>query len=508
MFNDGYSQDMKVKTFPINAGKLVAILHKIDAEELGVMAGDRAEIVNKNNQKTCVAVVDITNHAVVVDQVGLFEEVIEKLKVKNGNKVNITPTGQLKSLDYIKKKMNGESLTFEEISTIVKDISEDRLSDIEATAFISAIYMRGMDIDETISMTKSLINEGNKIEFKKGIVVDKHSVGGVNGRATMIITPIIASTGLLMPKTSSRSITSAAGTADSMEVLAEVCLNVDKIKKITENVGGVIAWGGAVDLAPADDKIIKIEHPLSIDPEGQVIASVLAKKASVGSKYVVIDLPVGKYVKIKDKDTAIRMAKKFVQVGKEVGMKIEAVITNGEEPCGMAFGSALEAKYALEVLEGKRFDNLAQKSCELSGALLEMVGKAQHGKGFEMAREILESGKALEKFKEMIKAQGGKIYSSDKVPTAPYTKEFKAGADGVIDELNTKLLTKIARIAGSPSNKTAGLMLYKLVGEKVKEGDLLFTIHAENKEKLIAAEKFAYKNLPFSFKRIILHTIR
>jgi AMP phosphorylase len=125
-----------------------------------------------------------------------------------------------------------------------------------------------------------------------------------------------------------------------------------------------------------------------------------------------------------------------------------------------------------------------------------------------MAREILESGKALEKFKEMIKAQGGKIYSSDKVPTAPYTKEFKAGADGVIDELNTKLLTKIARIAGSPSNKTAGLMLYKLVGEKVKEGDLLFTIHAENKEKLIAAEKFAYKNLPFSFKRIILHTIR
>lgn len=499
---------MKVKTFPINAGKLVAILHRTDAEELGLIAGDRVEIINKNNQKKCVAVVDISNYSVVVDQIGLFEEGIERLGVKNGSKVNVTPTGQLKSLDYIKKKMNGEKLNQEEISTIVKDISDERLSDIESTAFISAIYMKGMDIDETISMTKALINDGNKLEFKKGIVVDKHSVGGVNGRATMIITPIIASTGLLMPKTSSRSITSAAGTADSMEVLAEVCLDTEKIRKITENVGGVIAWGGAVDLAPADDKIIKIEHPLSLDPEGQVIASVLAKKASVGSKFVVIDLPVGRYVKIKDKETAIRMAKKFVQVGKEVGMKIEAVITNGEEPCGLAFGSALEAKYALEVLEGKRFDNLAQKSCELSGALLEMVGKAQSGKGYDMAKEILDSGKALEKFKEIIKAQGGKIYSSEKIQSAPFTKEFKAGADGVIDEMNTKLLTRIARIAGAPSNKTAGLMLYKLVGEKVKEGDLLFTIHAENKDKLIAAEKFAFKNIPFSFKRIIIQTIR
>ena len=508
MFNDGYSQDLKVKNFQISTGKLVAILHTKDAQELGVMEGDRLELLNKNNGKRCVAVVDVTNFSVEHEQIGLFQEGIDKLEVKSGNKINVTPTGQLKSLDLIKKKMMGEKLSLEEITIIVKDISDERLSDIEATAFVSAIYMKGLDIDETISMTKALINDGNKIEFKKGTVVDKHSVGGVNGRATMIITPIIASTGLFMPKTSSRSITSAAGTADSMEVLADVCLSTDKIKKITETIGGVIAWGGAVDLAPADDKIIKIEHPLSLDPEGQVIASVLAKKASVGSKFVVIDLPVGKYVKIKDKEVAIRMAKKFVQVGKEVGMQVEAVITNGDEPSGPAFGPALEAKHALEVLEGKRFDNLAQKSCELAGALLEMVGKADAAKGYAMALEILQSGKALEKFKEIIKAQGGKIYASEDVPLAPYTKFFKAGTDGVIEEINTKLLTKIARIAGAPANKTAGLIIHKLVGEKVCEGDLLITIYAENKEKLQAAETFAYKNIPFSFKRIILQTIR
>jgi AMP phosphorylase len=263
-----------------------------------------------------------------------------------------------------------------------------------------------------------------------------------------------------------------------------------------------------VDLAPADDKIIQVEHPLSLDPEGQVIASVLAKKASVGSKFVVIDLPVGKYVKIKDTDTALRMAKKFVQVGKEVGMHVEAVITNGEEPCGLAFGAAIEAKYALEVLEGKIFDNLAQKSCELAGVIFEMAGKAKPGKGYELALSALQSGNALKKMKEIIKAQGGKIYSSEDVPEAPFCREVKSGTEGIIEELNTKLLTKIARIAGAPANKTAGLMLHKKSGDKVTEGDLLITLYAENKERLDMAEKFTLENLPFTFKKIILQTIK
>jgi len=506
--NEGYIQELEVKAFPIKTGKHVVILHEIDAKELGVMTGDRLELINKKANKKCVAVADITQYSIKKYQIGLFQEVLDELKAKNGSIVTTTATEPLASVENIKRKMRNEKLNYEEIREIVKDISEERLSEIEATAFVSAVFMRGLDLDETISMAKALIADGNRLDFGKGIIVDKHSVGGVNGRATMIIVPIIASSGLLMPKTSSRSITSAAGTADSMEVLADVSLPMEKIKTITEKVGGVIAWGGAVDLAPADDKIIKIEHPLSLDPEGQVIASVLAKKASVGSKYVVIDLPVGKYVKIKDKTVALRMAKKFVQVGKEVGMHVEAVITNGEGPCGLAFGSALEAKYALEILEEKRFDNLAQKSCELAGALFEMVGKAKPTHGYEMALEILQSGQALKKFKEIIKAQGGKIDSSEMVPMAPYKKEFKAGTDGIVEEVNTKLLTKIARLAGAPINKTAGLVIHKLAGDKIQNGEVLITIYAENKEKLDNAEKFAMKNIPFTFKRIILKTIK
>lgn len=501
-------QELRAKIFPIKTGKLVVILNEKNAKELGLFAGDRVELLNKKNEKKCVAVIDITHHSVRPNQIGLFEDALKALGAKNNSIISTKATEQLKSVDYIKKKMLGEKLSRAEIFEIISDISDERLSEIEATAFVSAVYMKGLDLDETISLTKALIEDGNKMDFGKEIIVDKHSVGGTNGRASMIIVPIVASTGLLMPKTSSRSITSAAGTADSMEVIASVSLKMDKIMQITKKVGGVIAWGGAVDLAPADDKIIRIEHPLSLDPEGQVIASVLAKKASVGSKYVVIDLPVGKYVKIKDKETALRMAKKFVQVGREIGMHVEAVITNGEEPSGLAFGPALEAKYALEILEGKRFDNLAQKSCELAGVLFEMVGMTAPTKGYAKALEILQSGKALEKMREIIKAQGGKILSSDEIKLARLKKDFKAGTEGIINDININTLTKIARISGAPANKTAGVMLYKLLGEKVKNGDILMTIYAENEEKLKAAEQFALKNIPFNFKRIILETIK
>jgi AMP phosphorylase len=508
MATEGFGKDLKVKSILIRTGKHIAVLNSVDAKELGILAGDRVELFCKKTNKKCVAFIDVTEKSVKSGQLGLFEEVLEELNVKNGSIVTTRATDPLKSLDFIKKKMMGIKLSRQEIIEVVKDISDERLSDIEATAFVSAIYMKGLDMDETISMTKALIDGGRKFQFAKGPIVDKHSVGGTNGRATMIIVPIVAAAGLYMPKTSSRSITSAAGTADSMEVLADVSLTMDKIKAITEKHGGVIAWGGAVDLAPADDKIIKIEHPLSLDPEGQVIASVLAKKASVGSKFVVIDLPVGKFVKIKDKTIALRMAKKFVQVGKEIGMHVEAVLTNGEEPCGLAFGSAMEAKYALEVLEGKRFDNLAQKSCELAGVLFEMVGISKQGKGYDKAVDILESGKALKKMKEIIKAQGGKIDSSEKIPKAQYHKEFKAGTEGIIEEINIREVTKIARFAGSPSDAKAGVMLNKLAGDKVREGEVLMTLYAENKEKLKNAEAYALKNIPFSFKRIILRTIR
>ncbi len=503
-----FEQEMKVKLFRIKTGKLICVLNEINAKELGLFAGDRVEITNRKKKKSAVGVIDVTDSMVKENQIGLFEEIEKKLGVKVNESVFVKATTQLKSLDFIKKKMDDGRLKQDEMDEIVKDISEERLTDVEASSFMSAVYMRGFDLNETIYMVKSLIKNGKIISFSKRPVVDKHSVGGVNGRATMIIVPIVACAGLYMPKTSSRSITSAAGTADVMEVLAPVDLSFEKIKSITEKIGGVITWGGAVDLAPADDKLIQLEHPLSLDPQGQVIASVLAKKASVGSKYVVIDLPVGPNAKIKTKEVAMQIAKKFVLVGKEVGMEVEAILTNGEEPSGLAFGPALEAKYVMEILEGKRFDNLAQKSCDLAGVLFELSGLCRQGQGYYKALDILHSGKALQKMKEIIYAQGGKIDSSTKIILSPLNYEVKASEDGIIKEMNLKTLTRIARIAGAPANKLAGLMLSKVIGDRVIKGELIYTIYAENKQKLFTATEYAKKNNPCKFKKVILKKVK
>lgn len=500
--NSDYVKKMRTKCFDIEAGKLVAILHEKDAKELGLLKLDRVEIKNPQTKADTVTVADITSTMVKEGEIGIFKDVNERIACDAIVEVRAVPKPN--SVWFIKKKMRGEKLTPDEITEIVKDIANNRLSEIEASSFMTSVYIHGFDLDETVSMTKALLYNGKKLKLSKTPVVDKHSIGGLNGRATMIVVPIVAAAGLYIPKTSSRAITSCGGTADSMEVLSNVSLSIDEIKRITETVGGVIVWGGSVDLAPADDKIIKIEYPLSLDPEGQVIASVLAKKASVGAQYVVIDLPVGPDVKVKTKERAEEMAKKFVEVGKKLGMKVEAVITNGDDPSGNAFGPALEAKHVMQILEGKIYDNLAQKSCELAGVLFELAGKVKDGKGFDLAKEILTSGKALKKMQEIIKAQGGKITNSNEIALSDMKSCIKANEDGDISKINVALLIRIARIAGAPADKKAGVYLHVETGKKVQKGDALFDIYAENQTKLALAEEFAKKNNVVELQKIIL----
>ena len=490
-FMEQYSRKMKVKVLDIESGKLISLLNEIDAKELGILPLERVQITNPKTGHKINTVADKTDTVVEENEIGLFEDVARLLEVKDGATVEVQASDKPKSVQFIKKKMNKGKLNESEIKEIVEDISSNKLSEVEATAFVSAVYINGFELDEIISMTKALVENGNTLVLDVSPVLDKHSIGGTNGRSTMIIVPIIASAGYYIPKTSSRSITSSAGTADAMEVLAPVTLSMEKIKQVVEQTGGCIVWGGAVNLAPADDKIIKIEHPLSLDPEGQVIASVMAKKVSVGSKHVVIDIPIGPDVKIKTKERAEEMALKFLEVGKKFGINVEVMLTNGAEPSGSAFGPALEARHVMEILEGKHFDNLAKKSCELAGALLEMSGSTEPGKGHDKAKEILESGTALEKMREIIKAQGGKIFSSSAVKMAPFMKEIKSRANGRIYKINVRHCITIARIAGAPGDKKAGLLLKVKDGTKVKPEQRLFEIYAENKRKLELAEQFA-----------------
>ncbi len=499
-----YCQDVVVKLLNIDSGSQIVVLNEIDAEELGLFTSDRLKVTNVRNKLSTTCVVDVTKSMLKENELGAFNEVSKKLQLQNGDLVEICGVEKPKSLIYIKKKMNGLTLTESEVNAIVKDLDENKLSSIEASAFVSAVYMKGFNLDEIVFMTKSLTKNGKSISLDVEPVVDKHSIGGINGRVTMIVVPIVAAAGLYIPKTSSRSITSSAGTADAMEVLANVSLSFDDIKRITEKVGGVITWGGALDLAPVDDKIIRIEHPLSLDPEGQVIASVMAKKASVGSQFVVIDIPVGPGLKVVEMARAEDLAKKFIEVGKRLGIKVEAVVTDASKPSGKAFGPALEAKYSLEILEGKFYDNLAQKSCELAGTLFELVGIAGKGKGFDKAKNLLESGSALEKMKQIIAEQGERVSVSDKIELASYVVEIKSKKSGDISNVDSVLLTRIARIAGAPADKKAGVLLKVEEGDKVLDGTVLFEIYSSNERKLKLAQEFAQKHGVAQLEKIIL----
>ena len=298
----------------------------------------------------------------------------------------------------------------------------------------------------------------------------------------MIITPIIAAAGFLMPKTSTRSITSPAGTSDTMEVLAPVAHSKKEIMRIVKKTNACMVWGGTIDLASADDKLIRLERPLSLDPEGIMLASILAKKSSSYSTHILIDIPIGPETKIKDKEVAKNLARKFISFGKNFGMKVKVIITDGSQPVGNGIGPALEARDVLSALEGNGPRDLRDKSLYMAALMLDMVGVKD---SYKKVLEIIDSGTALRKMKEIIKAQGGNpnVKSKD-IELGKYSFIFKSKKSGNVSYISNNLVCRIAKIAGAPFDKCAGVYLHEKVNDKVKKNSPLFTIYAESREKL------------------------
>ena len=308
----------KVRQINIDAGEHTVIMNEKDAKELGVRSLERVKVFTKEH--TLTAIVETSREMIAEGEIGLLCDTYEAVCPNDEKEVDLLPAEKPESVESIKKKMEGNALTPPEIRAIIKDIVNHNLSDIELTAYIVANQVRGMNLDETTEMTKAMVETGETLEFDKGPIFDFHSIGGVPGnKVTLLVVPIIASAGLLIPKTSSRAISSAGGTADIFEVLCNVNLPKEKIKSITETVGGVICWGGSVNMAPADDIIIRVEYPLSIDPYAQVIASVMAKKKAVGANYFLLDIPTGPNTKVPDMKLARNYARDFIEVGRRLG---------------------------------------------------------------------------------------------------------------------------------------------------------------------------------------------
>ena len=376
---------------------------------------------------------------------------------------------------------------------IIDDINDNMLNDIELGAYVSAIYMHDFTDRELIAITRRMVDTGSRFTWKNANVVDKHSIGGVPGnRVTPIIVAIATAAGLLMPKTSSRAITSPAGTADTLEVWCNVDIPSNKIQSIIDKVGGCFVWGGNMDIAPTDDKIIRGEYPLSIDPEGQLLASVMAKKAAMGAKAVVIDIPFGPGSKVETLTKARSLARRFKSLGTHLGVKIDCTITRGGQPIGKGIGPVLECIDILSVLEGKGPKDLREKSIELAGVLLKLTKKGDK----TTAEEILNSGKALDKFKQIIIAQEGNPNLNLHNLLGKHAITVKASRAGTVTRIYNKKISRIARIAGAPKDRGAGIYMHVRIDDFVKKGDRLFDIYAEKKIKLGHAEKICRENYP------------
>lgn len=492
---------LKVKVLKFMAGKPIAILDSTIANRINVHVGDRITLF-KDEDRTMISVIDTSKGDFLkVGEIGISEEIRKELKLKDGEMIDVSLSPRPESVLFMKKKMDGQILNAQEIHDIIEDVVNNSLTEAEIAYFVSAVYKNGMNDKETQALIQAMVSTGKRLYFE-GVVVDKHSIGGIAAnRTTPIVVAICASAGLIMPKTSSRAITSAAGTADVIEAIANVEFSTSEIEKIVKKVGACLVWGGSLGLSPADDKLIQIERILNLDPEPQLLASVLSKKIAVGSKYVLIDIPFGKSAKV-NKNRALRLKKKFEFFGKQFGLNIKCVLTNGEQPIGRGIGPLLEIRDVIKILkrDGGPKD-LEDKAVFLAGQIFELCRYTRKGHGEIIARQILDSGKALRKFREIIEAQKGKIPTFQELEDKLGRFKYPVVSDVSkrIKEIDNKKINLVASIAGCPIDKGAGVYLHKKRGEKVERGDKILIIYAESEKRLKAACDMFYKLKPISF---------
>ncbi len=492
--------ELKIKLLKWSAGLPVAMLNKKTAEKIGVHSRDRISIKTlSKHPKEISTDIDIIKKFVKRDEIAVSSELKKYLNLNIGQKVEVNLSNPPESINFIKKKMNNKSLSEKEINTIIKDVVNNSLSESEIALFVSSSYKYGMSMKETIFMIKAIQNSGNQLRFKNKFVADKHSVGGVPGnRTTPIIVSICAAAGLIIPKNSSRAITSAAGTADVIETIADVEFSIKELKKIIKKTNACMVWGGSLGLVPADSKIIRVEKSLKMDPEAQLLASIMSKKLAAGSKYIIIDIPYGKNAKF-NKKRALNLKKKFNYLGRYFKKKLKCVLTDGSQPVGCGIGPALELKDIIQIFDPNETgpQDLERKSLLLAGELLEMTGKAKKNQGIKFAEEMLFSGKAFDKFKEIIKAQNGNLR---RIKDAEFKRDILSKKSGKIKEINNKKINSLAIAAGCPVDKSAGVYLCYHKGDKVKKGKKLLTLHAESMPRLREAIRFYKKSKPIKIK--------
>lgn len=472
---------LTLKHLPINSfNENIAYLHKdcvaYKLEDIKFMT--KVEI--HGGAKPIYAFLNIVDDENLVspEQLALNTEAFSLLNLPEGSNITLALTPPPPSISSIKRKIAGNILSPAEYSGIIADIANRRYSNMDIASFLVASGSF-MTPPEVLALTEALV--GNQVINwdNEGIVVDHHCLGGIPGNKTdIIITAIVAAYGLPIPKTASRSLSSCAGVADTMSVLANVDLDETLLKKlIRENRGALVCHSG-LQIAMANRLISSVERQIGITQQQHLVASILAIKIAMGITHLVIDIPVGPNSRIKSTQDAMRLRKLIEYVGDQMGIEVDVVITDGSEPIGNGIGAVLEARDVMKVLRNKDDapQDLREKSLFLAGRIIDFDPKLRGGQGYFVAKEILNSGRALESMNRIIHAQG----KAPQPTLGHLTRDIVAAEGGYVESIDNTRINRIGVLAGASQNPGAGLDLLKKVGDRVEQGETLFRIHSMN----------------------------
>ena len=460
--SEGFSAHARIQ---IEAGprQVIATLYQIDSELLGE------------------------------DEAALSEAAWRLLDIEEGDLIHLRHPRPLESIGTLRGRIFGQRFDRDGLQAILRDIAAGRYADIHIAMLLTVMATRNLDDEELFHLTEAMIDVGDRLVWEQEPIADKHCVGGLPGnRTTPLVVAMTAACGLWMPKTSSRAITSPAGTADTMEVLTRVDLDLVEMRRVVERENGCLVWGGAVRLSPVDDMLIRVARVMDLDAEAQLIASVLSKKRAAGSTHLVLDLPVGPTAKVRSAADGEQLRRRLESVARGFGMQTRILLTDGSQPVGKGIGPALEARDVLAVLANapEAPSDLRDRAVTLTGALLELCGHAAPGQGESIALATLDSGRAFDKFRRICEAQGR--FSEPRL--AGHRVDVLAEHPGLVRAFDNRRLGRVAKLAGAPGAAGAGIDLHVHLGESVVRNQPLYTIHAETLGELSYAREFAGGN--------------
>jgi len=481
----------KTKFVDLHDGEdLTALLNEEQAREYGIRAMDKVSLFY--NGEEIVLDVNLTHKYVDHNEVGITKDVREKYEIPAGEKVSIRYTSTTATaVDALRKAIQWGKLSYNETRAIMKDISENRFTDTLITYYSAVGFFKKATDNELYEMAKAMAETGEMLHFD-GIVADKHCMGWVPGNeTTMIMIPLLASLGIKMPKTFSKSITTPAATGECVNVLMDISFSKKEIENLVKKNNCCLVWGGGLDLAPADEKLIKVAYPLSMQSYSRTVVSIMAKKYAMGINHSLIDIPVGPTAKVPDLKTAKRLKKKYEYVGKKLGMKVCVELTEAKEPIGAGVGPHLQVREVLRVLQQHELRpmDLQTKALHLSAKVIELVGMAKGKEAYRIAEQQLVSGNARKKMQEIIIAQWGKkpAIKSEELSLGEYKKEIKADKEWMISAIDLKLVNLVTRSLWSPLDAEAGLYLEKKLNDHVRNGDILYVMYANDESKITMA---------------------